>query len=137
MRMRESNLARQWDAASDAWADFVRTGKDWTREYLNNPAMFRMLGNIRGKKVLDLGCGEGYNTRLMAKKGARVTGVDFSKEMIKLAIAEEKKRSQGIDYIVSDAADLRKLQNDSFDIVASFMALQDIEDYRGAIKETS
>ncbi|MFH0816294.1 MAG: class I SAM-dependent methyltransferase [Methanobacteriota archaeon] len=127
----------QWDDASEPWADFVRAGKDWTREELNNPAMFRMLGNIKGKKILDLCCGEGYNTRLMAAKGAKVTGVDFSKEMVKLALKEEKAGNQGIDYFVSDAADLRKLHSSSFDIVASFMALMDIEDYRAAIRETA
>lgn len=127
----------QWNDASESWADFVRAGKDWTREELNNPAMFRMLGNIRGKKVLDLCCGEGYNTRLMAGKGARMTGVDFSKEMIKLALAEEKIKKQDIKYLISDAADLRVLKGASFEVVAAFMALMDIEDYRGAIQEVA
>ena len=99
--------------------------------------MFRMLGNIGGKKVLDLCCGEGYNTRLMAGKGARVTGADFSKKMIKLAIDEEVRKPLGIKYRVSDAADLRGLKGSSFDIVASFMALMDIENYKGAIKEAA
>ena len=127
----------QWDDASESWADFVRKGKDWTREELNNPAMFQMLGNLKGKKVLDLCCGEGYNTRMMAGKGARVTGIDFSKKMIKLAITAEKKERLDIEYFHSDAADLCALKSASFDAAASFMALMDIEDYEGAIREVA
>lgn len=135
--MKENSIQKQWDVAAEAWVDFVRTGKDWTREYLNNPAMFKMLGNIRGKIILDLGCGEGYNTRIMAKKGAKVTGVDFSKKMVDLAVKEEKRKKLGIDYHASDAYNLRMFKNKTFDIVACFMALQDIKDYKGAIKEVS
>jgi 2-polyprenyl-3-methyl-5-hydroxy-6-metoxy-1,4-benzoquinol methylase len=129
-------IEKQWDDAAEAWADFVRTGKDWTRLEMNNPAMFEMLGDIRGKKVLDLGCGEGFNTRLMARKGAVVTGIDFSREIIKFAIEEENRESLGIDYHVASANDLSIFEERTFDIVASFMAIQDVEDYRGAIKET-
>ncbi len=133
--MVKSKIKNQWERAADGWTDFVRTGKDWTRNELNNPAMFRMLGEIRGKRVLDLGCGEGHNTRMLASRGARVTGVDFSGKMIGLAIQEEKRKKLGIDYYVSNAGNLRRFKNSSFDIVACFMALQDIENYKAAIKE--
>jgi ubiquinone/menaquinone biosynthesis C-methylase UbiE len=133
--MKKNNVKNQWNKAAEGWVDFVRTGKDWTRNELNNPAMFRMLGNIRGKRVLDLGCGEGHNTRMLASRGARVIGVDFSEKMIALAIQEEKRKKLGIDYHISDACRLRWFKNSSFDIVACFMALQDIEHYQGAINE--
>jgi ubiquinone/menaquinone biosynthesis C-methylase UbiE len=135
--MKKDNIQIQWNNAAEAWVDFVRSGKDWTRNELNNPAMFKMLGKIRGKKILDLCCGEGYNTRIMTRKGAKVTGVDFSEELIQLAVEEEKKKRLGIKYIVSDAAEMHKLKSNSFDIVASFMAFQDIKNYRGAVRETS
>lgn len=133
--MTEDNPKNQWDDSADAWADFVRTGLDYTREYMNNPAMFEMLGNIKGKRILDLACGEGYNSRLMAGKGAKVTGVDFAKTMIDLAIRKEKEEKLGIDYYVSDASDLSVLKEGTFDIAACFMALQDIENYQKAVKE--
>jgi len=134
--MKKVSLQSQWDESAEAWADFVRTGKDWTREELNNPAMFDVLGNIHGKRILDLGCGEGYNSRIMARKGAKVTGVDFSEKMIDLAIQEERKEVLQIEYHVLDACDLHLLKKDTFEIVACFMALQDIEDYQGAVRET-
>jgi SAM-dependent methyltransferase len=131
------DIEEQWDEAADAWSDFVRMGKDWTRNELNNPAMFEMLGDIKDKKILDLGCGEGFNSRLMAANGALVTGVDFSKNMIELAIQEEKGEKLGIEYYVADAADLSIFEDQIFDIIASFMAIQDVADYKGAIKEAN
>ncbi len=134
--MKRKNIQKQWDSAVESWVDFVRTGKDYYRDELNNPAMFELLGNIRGKKILDLGCGEGYNSRIMARKGAEVSGSDFSKKMIDFAIQQEKKEKLGIDYYVLDSCDLHIFKNNTFDIVASFMTLQDFENYQGAVKES-
>jgi SAM-dependent methyltransferase len=94
--MVDEKVSREWDEASKPWADFVRISKDYFREEMNNPATLRMVGNVKGKQLLDLSCGEGYNTRILAKKGARVIGVDFSKEMIKLAREREKRDRLGI-----------------------------------------
>jgi 2-polyprenyl-3-methyl-5-hydroxy-6-metoxy-1,4-benzoquinol methylase len=96
-----------------------------------------MIGNVKGKQLLDLSCGEGYNTRMLAKKGARVIGVDFSEEMIKLAKQSEKSDKLGIRYYVSDAADLKRLESECFDVVTCFMALMDIERYADAISEVA
>ncbi|KYK36328.1 MAG: hypothetical protein AYK19_00880 [Theionarchaea archaeon DG-70-1] len=131
-----NNIQPQWDTAAKAWVDFVRTGKDYYRDELNNPAMFELLGDIRDKRILDVGCGEGYNTRIMAKKGAHVTGVDFSKEMIKYAIQEKKERLR-IDYHILNACNLHIFSDNTFNIVTCFMALQDIEDHHNAVKEVS
>jgi ubiquinone/menaquinone biosynthesis C-methylase UbiE len=130
-------VSREWDEASKSWADFVRMGKDYFREEMNNPAMLRIVGNVRDKQLLDLSCGEGYNTRILAQKGARVIGVDFSKEMIKLARQREKRDRLGIRYYVSDAADLKELESERFDVVTCFMALMDIERYEDAVSQVS
>jgi len=115
----------------------VKKGKDHYRDGLNNPAAFKLIGDIRGKLVLDLACGEGYNTRIMARKGAKPTGIDFSEKMIKLAKQEEVKETLGIDYHVADAADLKFLPSSHFDLVTCFMSLQDIENYERAISEVA
>ncbi|MHA1961641.1 MAG: class I SAM-dependent methyltransferase [Candidatus Thorarchaeota archaeon] len=135
--MRKDSIQEQWDDSAEAWVDFVRSGKDYFRDEMNNPAMFEVLGDINGERILDLACGEGYNSRIMAEKGADVAGVDFSKKMIELAIQEENRNKLGIHYDVADASDLHIFKDNSFDIVACFLALQDIEDYRGAINEAA
>jgi len=133
----KERVMKEWDEASESWVDFVRQGKDYYRDELNNPAAFRLIGNVRGQLVLDLACGEGYNTRILAKKGAKVTGVDFSTRLIELARIEEAKEKLGIDYHVADAADLSRFSSNHFNIVTCFMALQDIKNYRKAISEVA
>ncbi len=126
-----------WDIAAEGWVDFVRTGRDYFRDCLNNPATFRLIGSVKGKIVLDLACGEGYNTRILARKGAKVTGVDRSKTLIDLARTEEGRERLGIRYRRTDANSLKGISDNSFDLVTCFMALQDIEDHEGAVAEAA
>jgi ubiquinone/menaquinone biosynthesis C-methylase UbiE len=126
-----------WDEAAEGWADFVRTGKDYYRDNLNNPATFRLIGSVKGKVVLDLACGEGYNTRILARKGAKMTGVDSSKKLIALANAEEQKEPRGIRYYRMNANCLKGIPTESFELVTCFMALHDIKDYQDAIAEVA
>ena len=135
--MVDDKVSREWDEASKSWADFVRMGKDYFRDEMNNPAALKIVGRVKDKQLLDLSCGEGYNTRILAKKGARVVGVDFSKEMIKQARQREKRDRLGIRYYVSDAADLKELESECFDVVTCFMALMDIERYEDAISQVA
>lgn len=121
----------------EAWADFVRDHKDYYRDGLNNPAAFEAIGNVRGRFVLDLACGEGYNTRILAERGARATGIDLSEKMIRLARLEERKQRLGIRYRNVDAANLKGLSSNYFDLVTCFMSLQDIENYQKAISEVA
>ena len=130
-------VVKQWDAAAESWIDFVRKGKDYYRDELNNPATFKLIGNVKGQLVLDLACGEGYNTRILARKGAKVAGIDLSTELVKHAKKEERKEKLGIDYYISDAADLSVFSNNRFDLVTCFMALQDIANYEKAISEVA
>ncbi len=51
----------------------ARAGYDVFRDHLNTPAFFALLPDVAGLSGLDIGCGEGHNTRLLARRGARVT----------------------------------------------------------------
>ena len=135
--VKDNNMKKEWDKAAESFSNFVREGKDHFREELNNPAAFKLIGNIKNKKVLDLACGEGYNTRILAKKGAMVVGVDFSERLIELARQKETKEGLGITYYVSDAADLKDFPTNHFDLVTCFMSLQDIKKYEEAISEVA
>jgi ubiquinone/menaquinone biosynthesis C-methylase UbiE len=134
---KRNRIEKEWDDASEAWLDFVRTGKDYYRDELNNPAAFKLIGYVKGKSVLDLACGEGYNTRILAKKGAKVSGVDFSERMIQHAKRKEAEEKLGIRYYVSEALNLACFSEGTFDLVTCFMAIQDIENYTEAIAEVS
>ncbi|KZK96887.1 methyltransferase domain-containing protein [Pseudovibrio sp. Ad26] len=49
------------------------------------------LSNVSGKRIIDLGCREGNNTRKLARAGARMSGADLSKNMVAHTITEEQK----------------------------------------------
>ncbi len=136
MQKKES-IKKEWNDAAESWVDFVRKGKDYTRYGLNSPATFELIGDANRLVVLDLACGEGYNTRILARKGAKVTGIDFSEKLIELARQDEAENKLGIRYFVLDAANLKGLPDNSFDLITCFMALQDIEHFEKAASEVS
>lgn len=86
------------------------------------PNHLELLGDLRGLRVLDLACGEGFYTRLIRQAGAeRVVGVDLSAEMIALARQQEQARPLGIEYIAAPAESLSDLGE--FDIVSAAFLL--------------
>ena len=91
----------------------------------SNPAFLAFVGDVRGQRVLNAGCGEGYNTRILARRGARMTGIDLSERMIALARAEERREPLGIDFSRASYTDLATFGDASFDAVVSFMSLMD------------
>lgn len=131
----EEDVARHWDANADLWADEVRRGRDIAREGFNNPAFLGFIGDLRGKRVLDAGCGEGYNSRILARQGASVSGIDISERMIALATAEEAREPLGIRYARTSYADLGLFADATFDAVVSFMALMDGPRFDLAMRE--
>jgi SAM-dependent methyltransferase len=122
-----------WNEAALNWVNFVRNQKDSYRLFLNTPATFGLLGDVLWKRVLDLGCGEGFHARLMAKKGAKVVGVEPS-DLYEYAVANEQKNNLGIYYVRGRAELLETLGLGTFDVVAAFMVLHEIQDLDAAIR---
>jgi SAM-dependent methyltransferase len=77
------------------------------RTHIERYTLHRLVGDVAGKSVIDLACGEGHYTRVLRQQGAaRVVGVDLSRAMIGLAEAEEARRPLGIEYRVGDVRTL-------------------------------
>lgn len=86
------------------------------RRHIEEFTMFELLGNLDGKEVLDLACGEGIYSRSLVAHGARrVVGVDLSARMIELAQEREQGHSSAIEYRVGDAMKLDAIG--AFDVV--------------------
>ena len=67
-------------------------------------SVLKLIGDVNGKRVLDLACGEGHLTRMVRKAGAaEVVGIDISERMIDLAREREVRQPLGIEYHVEDA----------------------------------
>ena len=126
---------RRWDAFAEKWAAHTSTEQgELHREVLLNPVLFELLGDVRGKRILDAGCGEGYLSRLLARRGANVTAVDYSKEMLRIA-QERTPNDLDIEFRHGNCERLDFLADESSDIVVSNIVLNDLADYESAIRE--
>ena len=123
-------MAERWDENEGD------EGSNWHRNLLH-PALLRVLGPLAARRVLDVGCGNGTFARQLARLGAQVTGVDASPPIIVRARQREAQEKLGIAYHVADGARLEPLDDGQFDLVVSCMALQDIPDAAGTIREAA
>lgn len=97
------------------------------------PALLQVTGDVAGKRVLDACCGEGYLTRILAGRGAQVTGVDISARLVKMARQREAEERQGISYLVHDMTRPLPQYEDQMDVITCNLALNDISDYSSFI----
>jgi ubiquinone/menaquinone biosynthesis C-methylase UbiE len=132
--MDHTEVGRYWNENADAWARLARAGYDTYRDYLNTPAFFDMLPDVDGLLGLDIGCGEGNNTRLLAKRGADVTAIDVSEVFIHHAAQLEARESRGIAYQVASAVEL-PFADASFDSATGFMSFMDIPETERVVGE--
>src|SRR5881409_939155 len=112
--MDHEEVGRIWNLNADAWTKLARAGYDVYRDYLNTPAFFALLPDVTGLAGLDIGCGEGHNTRLLAKRGAKMTAVDISERFLAHALQAERDEPLGIDYRLASAVAL-PFPDSSFD----------------------
>ena len=105
---------------------------DFAKKHLANPTIFRMLGDLHGRRVLDAGCGQGYLSRLMAERGAAVVGVEPAAALYDYCIEAEHRLHQGVRYVRADLTGLRA--EPAFDAVVCSMVLQSIRNWRAAMR---
>ena len=131
----EAAVAARWDANADRWAADVRAGHDTYRDAFTWPAFALFVGEVAGLDVVDLGCGEGTNTRRLARLGARMTGIDLSERLIRHARAAEQDEPLGIAYHTASYSAHTGFADASFDLAVSTLALMDGPDLEGAMRE--
>jgi ubiquinone/menaquinone biosynthesis C-methylase UbiE len=132
--MNHEQVGRFWNHNADTWTRLARAGYDVYRDYLNTPAFFEMLPQVKGLSGLDIGCGEGHNTRMLARQGARMTAVDISEVFIGHALELEQDEPLGIDYHVASAVRLPFLDL-AFDFATGFMSFMDIPETDAVVSE--
>ncbi len=118
-----------WADSARAYIAFQDAG-DKNRTLLLDPVMLRLCGDVAGTRALDVGCGEGRFARMLGERGAHVTGVDFTGEMVQAARSRD---TQGA--YVRGSAEALPFANARFDLIVSYVMLIDVVDYRAAIAE--
>jgi ubiquinone/menaquinone biosynthesis C-methylase UbiE len=99
-------------------------------EYLEMPTTLKMLGNVRGKKILDIGCGTGLYARILKKKGANVKGIDISERMVEIA----RKEVPNIEFKIGTAEKL-PYKSKEFDIVLAALMTEYLSSWNKMLKE--
>jgi len=127
-----AEVDRSHQEAIHTSANWLRANEQQVARYLNPPLdsvyplehAYALLGDIRGLTVLDFGCGTGDNSLLLARRGARVIGVDISASLIELASQrlEVNQLSGTVNLVVGSAHDL-PLATESVDVVFGIAVL--------------
>lgn len=96
------------------------------------PALCSMMPDLKGKKVLDLGCGFGEHCRMFVERGAeKVVGIDISSKM--LDVAKQENSDPKIEYLNLPMEEIDQI-NESFDVVVSSLALHYVEDFARVVR---
>jgi len=114
-----------YDAIADWYVEFT---KDWDSEPLA-----LLPADLEGLRVLDLACGYGTASRYLARREARVTGLDISAGLLSRARQLEADEPLGIRYVRGDATATDWWDGVAYDGVLCNMALMDIDDLDGAL----
>lgn len=111
----------------------LRENEDNYNVLLEQPAMNRLLPDLSGKRVLDLGCGYGHNCMDFVHRGAeRVVGMDISQRMLDIANTESSHKR--IEYVRMSMTDISRL-TEGFDLIYSSLAVHYIEDFEALCKD--
>jgi SAM-dependent methyltransferase len=110
-----NNSVKNYNEHAQDWATELRAGRKLPHEYVEKPAMYSQLPDLKGKEVLCVGCGTGEECDFLMKKGAkRVVGIDLADKMIEIA----KTSFPEVHFEVMDIEKM-KFEKKSFDFIYS------------------
>lgn len=130
MNESEKKVIKKYDEVAEEYHKTRTTGKsNFYNTYLEMPSTLKLLGKIKGKKILDFGCGTGIYAKLLTKKGAIVKGFDISPNMVEIAKRENPK----LDLRLGSGNKIPF--NEKFDIVLAPLVLNYLEDWNKVFKQ--
>ncbi len=131
----EERIREQWETNAEAFSGLIDGRGTPHHRSILNPCVEKLLGEVRGKKLLDVGCGEGYLARYYAKKGAIVTAIDLSQRLIETAEQLSVIEGIEIDYRVDNVCHMESVLEAEFDLVLCNLVLLNIPCLDDAIRE--
>ncbi|MHA2273170.1 MAG: class I SAM-dependent methyltransferase [Candidatus Hodarchaeales archaeon] len=95
----------------------------------------RLLGDVQGRNILELGCGGGQNAIVLAKWGANVWGVDQSVKQLEYARQLANKEEVAVKFLETNMESIPELNANSFDIILSSHAINYVENLEAVFRE--
>lgn len=128
------NEVKKFSSRANSWWD--RNGEFKTLHDINLTRLKFITKNIqlKGLRVLDIGCGGGILTESIAKQGALTTGIDASEENINVATHHAFENNLEINYFVTNAEEFSKKNKDGFDLITCMELLEHVPDPLSIIK---
>ncbi|MEV0647575.1 class I SAM-dependent methyltransferase [Phytomonospora sp. NPDC050363] len=127
----------QWETLPPEVVGAMDADGDFAKRHLVNPHLLRLLGadgGLTGRRILDAGCGNGYFSRMLAREGAHVVGVEPTDALSGYARRRETELAQGIRYLQAGLTDLPADFGAPFDAVVCSMVLMAIPDWKPAMR---
>ena len=129
--------AAAWDRHSASYQEGARLPTD-VAHYgpdIGTEADFRLLGELKGKRVLELGCGGAQCSIAFARQGATAIGIDFSAEQLAFARRLCEREEVKVELRQGDLADLAFLRADTIDMVFSAYAFGYVDDLNRVFRQ--
>jgi len=130
---RSHDEAAGWDHVATWYDDLIERRKGDHQQEVIYPGVVRMLEPRSGMRILDVACGQGSLSMMIARQGAAVLGVDAAPRLIDAANARAREVRADAAFVVDDARELAKVETGSFDAAACVMALMNIEPLEPAL----
>lgn len=100
--------------------------------HYERPAMIALAGDVRGRRILEAGCGSGPLSAALRERGAEMSGFDGSSAIIELA---RRRLGVGVPLEVADLAEPLPCDDESFDDIVASLVLHYLEDWSGPLAE--
>lgn len=121
----DKSTTKSYNDYATKWAERLRSGNNHAHKYLEKPAMYKKLPNLKGKTVLCVGCGTGEECKHLNSLGAkRVIGIDISRGLIDFA----KQSYPDLEFHVMDMEKIN-FSNNYFDFVYSSLTMHYVKDW--------
>ncbi len=132
-RPRKPEVRGSWEPAAKQYCRALREENTFQSDIIF-PGALRLLNPQKGRRYLDIACGEGSFAALVAKKGSDIVGIDVATGLLRLA---EEKRMRGASFKVADARQFAsQFPAESFDGATCILALQNIDAVQAVIEQT-
>ncbi len=118
------NVKNLWNQAAERYSRLIDVGNGTYHNHLVPAVLDIVCSKGNQIRVLDVGCGEGYLTNQISKRGCEVVGVDISGELIKLA----KQKYQNLNFFEVNASMISEKIRGKFEVIVSNFSVHDMKE---------